>query len=310
LQHLLACDDRNQHGVIEGRWQLAWKLAEHPSESVWRAFDLIEGGPVLLRAATDDRSTGARPNDVLHLRVLRSSPHPNLETPIAWRERGVVDYVVMPWLTGEQLSDVVGTHWSLPDDRTLAILVDAAKGLGALHRLHLTHRNVCPERLWLVGANGDSVRVTGAVRFPCGTATQPAMYRAPEQVVGDPITSATDVYALGVIAYRLLSGSHFAVASGLTPELAHVCAVSTSLAGQVDARLAALVSWMLRKAPEHRPTMAQVVAAADAISSDLPIELPHAPTREAYEPRSREAVDRLNELFARSTLAEPRDAVA
>jgi eukaryotic-like serine/threonine-protein kinase len=310
MQEVHAQDSGRRPDVLEGRWQLVLCLAHHPSETVWRALDLVEGGPALVRISNDDE-VRARPVDVLHLRILRSSPHPNLETPMAWRERQGADYIVLPWL-GEAttLGDVLGPSWGLPDERALEIIVGASRGLSALHRLHLVHRNVAPERLWLTGRGGAVVRVAGAVRFPCGTATQQPAYLAPEQILGDSCSAATDVYALGAVAYRMLAGSSFAVEADLLPELAHVRTAPPSLEGKSDIRLARLVAWMLRKDPGARPTMAEVGAVAMAIANDVPVDLPAVPSFEIYAPQSCEAENRLGALYERADTVIPHQYVA
>lgn len=305
MQELHAQEGRGTADVLEGRWQLTWCLAHHPSETVWRAFDLLEGGPVLVRISNDDETRNTRPMDRLHLRILRSSPHPNLETPITWREREGTDYLVLPWLKDATLGDVLGAEWGLPDERTLQILIGAARGLSALHRLHQIHRNVAPERLWLTGRGGTVVRVAGAVRFPSGTATQHPTFLAPEQVLGDPSTAATDVYALGAVAYRALAGSSFAVESDVLPELAHVRTAPPSLEGRTDVRLARLVAWMLRKDPAARPSMAEVGAVAMAIANDVAVDLPAVRSFEIYAPQSAEAEQRLGALYERADSVVP-----
>jgi serine/threonine-protein kinase len=310
MAELQAQDGRGRPDVLEGRWQLVLCLAHHPSETVWRACDLVEGGPVLVRISNDDDARGARPLDVLHLRLLRSSPHPNLETPMAWREREGADYVVLPWLGDATLADVLGASWGLPDERALEILIGAARGLSALHRLHLVHRNVAPERLWLTGRGGAVVRVAGAVRFPCGTATQHPAYLAPEQILGDSASCAADVYALGAVAYRTIAGACFATDADILPELCHVRTAPPSLEGRTDIRLARLVAWMLRKDPAARPTMAEVGAVAMAIANDVPVDLPAVPSFEIYAPRSQEAECKLGALYERADTVVPRQYVA
>ncbi len=286
--------------VLEDRWQLTSIIARYPAETVWHATDLLEGGSVLVRQATlNDRSS--RSSALLAYRILRSVPHPNLEIPIAWREGNTgADYVVLPWLEGETLADVLGTQWALSSKRVARMLVGAARGISALHRLHLVHRHVSPERIWLTGPSAEVIRVAGCIRFPGGNDAQHLMFQAPEQVVGDPCSSATDVYSLGVVAFRALFGGHFAVAAGLDPALAHLSYLPPSLERRADAGLARLVAWMLRKTPTERPSMEQVGSIAMAIANDILVDLPEAVASDVYVPRSREAIAACRELIART----------
>ena len=231
-------------------------------------------------------------------------PHPNLEIPVAWRESHTgVDYVVLPWLEGETLADVLGTQWALSARKVAHMLVGAARGVSALHRLHLIHRHISPERLWFTGRSGEVIRVAGCIRFPCGNAAQHVMFQAPEQVVGDPCSSATDVYSLGVVAFRALFGGHFAVEAGLDPVLAHLTYVPPSLERRADTSLARLVAWMMRKTPTERPSMEQVASIAMAVANDIQVDLPEAVASDVYVPRSREAIAACRALLARTSSA-------
>lgn len=287
-------------GVLEDRWQLMTPITEYPSESVWYATDLIEGGPVFVRRSSS-MPQAPRPSELTAFRVLRSLPHPNLEIPIAWREANGIDYVVLPWLQGKSLADVLGTDGTLSSARTARVLVDAARGLAALHRLHLTDRNIAPERLWFTGPSQTVLRVTGFIRFSGPAEAQHPLFLAPEQIVEDPVSAATDVYALGVVAYRAISGTHFSLQAGIDPALAHLSACPPSLEGCADPTLARLVAWMLRKNPAERPSMSQVAAIAMAIANDVAVDLPEQEADVMYAPRSREAIRKLRALFATSS---------
>jgi serine/threonine protein kinase len=286
-------------GVLEDRWQLMNCIAEYPSETLWYATDLLEGGPVFVRRSTSAPRT-PRPSDLIAFRVLRTLPHPNLEIPVAWREANGVDYVVLPWLQGKSLADVLGTEGTLSCERTARMLVDAARGLAALHRLHLAHRHIAPDRLWYTGPAQSVLRVTGFIRFSTPAEAQHRMFLAPEQIVDDPASAATDVYALGVIAYRAISGTHFAVQSGLDPALAHLSISPPSLEERTHTSLARLIAWMLRKNPTERPSMAQVASIAMAVANDVPVDLPPHTPDVTYAPRSREAIRQFRALFASS----------
>ncbi len=283
-------------GVLEDRWQLSGCIGEHRNETLFFGTDLVEGGNVFVRCASPDWR-GTRAVDLAACRILRSLPHPNLEMPLAWREATGPDYVVFPWLQGETLADALGTEWALSSHRVARVLVDAARGLSALHRLHLSHRHISPERLWFTGANRSVLRVAGYVRFSVGAEAQHAMFQAPEQVLDDPAGAAADVYALGVVAYRAISGTHFAIEAGMEPALAHLTATPPSLEGRADPSIARLVAWMLRKNPAERPSMAQVAAIAMAVANDVPVDLPKQSFDAPYAPRSSESTTRLRALI-------------
>lgn len=302
MQHEVITGRHVAGGVLEDRWQLSSCIGAHQRESLFHGTDLLEGGSVFVRRAAPE-PRAARSVDLATCRLLRSLPHPNLEIPTAWREATGPDYVVFPWLQGETLADALGTEWALSSHRVARVLVDAARGLSALHRLHLVHRHVAPERLWFTGANRSVLRVAGHVRFSVGAEAQHPMFQAPEQIIEDLTSAATDVYALGVVAYRAISGAHFAIEAGQDPALAHLTTTPPSLEGRADPSIARLVAWMLRKNPAERPSMAQVAAIAMAVANDVPVDLPAHSIDAPYAPRSSESTTRLRALIGGATTA-------
>jgi serine/threonine-protein kinase len=149
-------------------------------------------------------------------------------------------FIVMEHLSGGSLEDRLRREGAQPPGRTLGWLDQAAAGLDAAHRHGIVHRDVKPANLLLnerdevtvadfgiaSSAGMDSMTLTGTVLGTAG-------YLAPEQAQGERSTPATDLYALAVVAYELLSGERpFERESATAEAAAHVNAPIPSIAAR------------------------------------------------------------------------------
>jgi len=120
-------------------------------------------------------------------------------------------YLVMTYVEGRELRDLLAEK--LSHERLLAILADIAAGLDHAHARGVIHRDVKPANVLVETASGRAMLTDfGVARLGDSTVTQAGQllgspaYMAPEQIRGVGVTSATDIYALGVLAYEAFSG--------------------------------------------------------------------------------------------------------
>ncbi|MEV6274914.1 serine/threonine-protein kinase [Nocardia sp. NPDC051832] len=144
--------------------------------------------------------------------------HPNL---VAVRDRGQHDgrlWIAMQYVDGVDLAGLIRRGpGRMPIERVLRIVAEVAKGLDAIHRAGLLHRDVKPANILVEEQSGrqDRVLVTdfGIARPADDTATLAAgltatlAYAAPEQISGGPVDQRADIYALGCVLYELLTGT-------------------------------------------------------------------------------------------------------
>jgi serine/threonine-protein kinase len=193
-------------------------------------------------------------------------------------------YFVMELLDGLDLETLVRRHGPLPPDRVIHILRQICHSLGEAHDRGLVHRDVKPANIYLcrMGREYDFVKVLdfGLVKYDGGqsvvdtiqasselTTGTPA-YMAPEMANGDQVDRRTDLYALGCVAYWLLTGELvFEADSPLRMLIQHIQAVplppSLRSGRPVPPGLERLVMRCLEKEPDRRP------ASADAIVEEL-----------------------------------------
>ena len=216
------------------------------------------------------------------LSAARLSGRPNVVTIFDVGESAGRPFIVMEYLGGGSLEDRVRSG-GIPLGQSLEWLEQAAVALDAAHAEGVVHRDVKPANLLLdeddnvhvadfgiaSAAGMDSLTRTGTV---IGTAA----YLSPEQAQGDRATPASDRYALGVLAWELLTGRRpFGGDTPAAEAAAHVHAVVPPIASQragLPEKLDAVFARALAKQPAARfPSAAEFVAALrDAVHSESP----------------------------------------
>lgn len=213
---------------------------------------------------------------VAEARLLASLDHPHIVPVYDYVERGGLGLLVMEQLSG-------GTVWSrfsnegLDPKVTCGIALCTAVALEYAHSHGVLHRDIKPENLLFTADRGQlKVGDFGIARVLTGGRTMataagdvlgtPA-YMAPEQATGSAVTPATDVYALGVTVYEMLSGSlPFPSADSALAVLyqrVHTAPLPLAdVAPHVPAPLAEVVMWALTTEPTERPTTADAFATA------------------------------------------------
>ncbi len=221
-------------------------------------------------------------------RAAAGIAHPNV-TVIhrVGRLSNELPYIVMEYVDGRTLREVVEVRGALELPEARALLASVASALAAAHERGIVHRDVRPENIFVENRTGRAVLAdfglaalleTGSAAATRLTATGVSVgepvHMSPERIRGEPLTTQSDVYALGILAYEVLTGrGPFAAAS--IPEIlaAHMRQEPLplrSLRPEADPRMAALIERCLAKDPARRP-MAREVAAALAPTANAPV---------------------------------------
>jgi eukaryotic-like serine/threonine-protein kinase len=294
--------------VVGGRYELERAIDSGGTALIYLARDLATGDERAVKLLKD----AAAKDPILRAcflsgaRAAMGISHHNVVRVLSVVEpRDDHPFAVMELLRGESLDATLGRERRLPSERVVALARDAARGLAAAHRSGIVHLDVKPENLFLVtNAHGQSLKILDfdlawvpGVEDPSerhgrlilrGT----AKYMAPEQILGDPVDARTDVYALGVVLFRLLTGQvPFDLELGTTLLRHHVSSPippPSWLVDGLDSRLDAVVVRATKKNPANRyPSMAALLSDLDAVSLDLALSARAEPAlADRYAPRS------------------------
>ncbi|MFK4244012.1 serine/threonine-protein kinase [Micromonospora chokoriensis] len=264
--------------VLSGRYRLDERVATGGMGDVWRASDLILGRQVavkvLLPALVSDPDFIARFR--AEARIMAALRHPGIVQVFDCGaddlpdDGGRADYLVMEFVAGEPLSKRIETAGRLDVAETMSIVAQAAAALNAAHRGGIVHRDVKPSNLLVqedgtvvlvdfgVARSTDITSITSTNAVP-GT----ALYMAPEQAAGRPVSGATDIYALGAVTYCCLTGSPpFTGDNPLQVAVRHLDDEPPELPHDIPEAVRALVSRALAKDPLDRFSSGAAMAEA------------------------------------------------
>jgi serine/threonine-protein kinase len=208
--------------------------------------------------------------------------HPHILPVFSAGEVNGLPYFTMPFVNGESLRKQLGTAGGMPISDTVRILREVASALAYAHRSGIVHRDIKPDNILL--SHGSAMVMDFGVAKALHAAMRPndesltseglvigtPAYMSPEQASGDlELDHRSDIYALGVMAYEMLSGSTpFAGRSRHAMLAAHVIENPepvTTLRPDVPDPLAELVMYCLQKEPKDRPQhSSELVSALDS----------------------------------------------
>jgi eukaryotic-like serine/threonine-protein kinase len=204
--------------------------------------------------------------------------HPNIAQMFDYGEENGAGYLVMELVLGEPRADLLEREPVLPPAKLLPILAQTARGLHAAHLAGVVHRDVKPGNILLEHTGtvkitdfGVSVAQNQVPMTATGMVMGTAQYLSPEQAVGQSATGASDIYALGVVAYEATAGRR--PFTGRTPvdiAIAHVNAPVPLLPTSVHPGLAETITQMLEKDPAQRISSAdQLARHLDVLAAEI-----------------------------------------
>ena len=289
-------------GRTISHYRVREKIGSGGMGDVYRAVDLQLDRPVALKFLNDELLHEDAAVERLHreARAIARMAHPNIATLYEIVRTPETIFLVLEFLEGESL-DLRLAHGSMGLDEILRVGIGVARGLAEAHAHGIVHRDVKPANVMLSPRGDVKILDFGLARVPvankdraCGPEATPAgtvrgdiasrawaagqektleiadgisgtlSYMAPEQLSGAPPDPSMDVYALGVMLYRMCCGSLPFTAANRPELVAKILCDRAPRPGQfhpdLPRELERLIEDCLEKEPTHRPSSAGFVA--------------------------------------------------
>jgi len=304
---------RTMGAILDGRYVVRGLLGKGGMARVYLAEDTRTNQLVAVKILNRDiaRDRVARERFLREIEVAASIGHPNVVRVLDAGERpDGSPFIVLEFLHGESLGDLLRRDGVMDATLAIPLMAQAASGLVAAHKAGIIHRDLKPDNLYLLGEPGapQALKIVdfGMAKLQeasnlsqSGMSMGTLAYIAPEQALADPIDTRTDIYGLGVVMYRALTGK----LPFETPDdpllVAHHLFVSpkppTGVRPGLDPRLEVVILTALRKRPDNRyPSMAALLEDLERILGQREGELRPLPLRSApdeYQPVGRSARD-------------------
>jgi DNA-binding SARP family transcriptional activator len=196
-------------------WRIERELGRGGTATVYLARDAKHGRNVALKALKVELSLSIGVERFLReIQIMAQLAHPHILPLIDSGAANGVLYLVTPFIAGESLRARLERERRLPIADALTIAREIASALDYAHRHGVIHRDVKPENILLQDGQAlvadfgvaRAVRLAGGPALSAGLIPGTPSYMSPEQASGETVDARSDVYALGVMLYEMLTG--------------------------------------------------------------------------------------------------------
>jgi serine/threonine-protein kinase len=251
--------------LLDGRYQVRSRIARGGMATVYLATDLRLERRVAVKVMhghlADDSQYKAR--FIQEARSAARLAHPNVVNVYDQGQDADTAYLVMEYLPGITLRELLSEHRILTTTQAMDILAAVLSGLAAAHRNGIVHRDLKPENILLADDGRIKISDFGLARAAhANTATGNALlgtiaYLSPELVTRGIADTRSDIYALGIMLYEMLAGEQpfkgeqaFQIAQQHAND---TVPTPSSKNPRVPAELDELVLWATARDPDQRP---------------------------------------------------------
>lgn len=256
--------DRLVGTLVDNRYAVQSKLARGGMSTVYLATDLRLERDVALKVlhphlASDDTFLGRLGREA---KAAARLSHSHVVGVLDQGHDGDTAYLVMEYIKGHTLRDVITSKGALPPRLALALIDPVVEGLGAAHAAGMIHRDIKPENVLIADDGRIKVGDFGLARAVTTSTSTGALigtvaYLSPELVLGKQADARSDIYSVGIMLYEMLTGQQpFDGDVPIQVAYQHVNGTVGPPSAQVPglaAEIDELVQWCTANDPENRP---------------------------------------------------------
>ncbi|WP_195250795.1 Stk1 family PASTA domain-containing Ser/Thr kinase [Romboutsia sp. 1001713B170207_170306_H8] len=202
--------------ILGNRYQIIRKIGDGGMAFVYEAKDKLLNRTVAVKVL---RPEFVDDEDFLkkfkrEAEAVASLSHPNIVNVYDVGEDGKVHYIVMEYIDGQNLKDIIKNEGTLDEYTALDITKQIAMALSAAHRKGIVHRDIKPHNI-LISNEGRIVKVadfgiakavSNSTMTNVGNIIGSVHYFSPEQAKGQSVNATADLYALGIVLYEMIIG--------------------------------------------------------------------------------------------------------
>ncbi len=213
--------------ILQSRYRVENKLAQGGMSEIYLGVDQKTGDNVAIKVLPirlGDESLRAR--FLREAKLAERVRHPNVVETFCGGTEGSVPYLVMEHLPGETLHDRIVRGGPMKYHEARELLLEILEGIGAAHQEDVLHRDLKPSNILLTktgvklidfGLSKSLDKVETSITEPQEALGTPS-YMSPEQVLAEPLSHQSDLYAVGLIFFEMLSGIRAFPSHGKSPE--------------------------------------------------------------------------------------------
>ncbi|MDN6179376.1 MAG: protein kinase, partial [Micrococcaceae bacterium] len=256
--------------MIDGRYRIVERLAVGGMSTVYLATDIRLERNVALKILHPHLAEDPVLVERFRAEAITAAgfSHPHIVGVLDTGVDGHTAYLAMELVNGHTLRDLLKSQGRMAPRQALALLDAVVEGLAAAHAAGLVHRDIKPENVLLSNSGQIKLADFGLARAASnqtstGNLIGTVAYVSPELVTGAPADARSDIYAVGIMLYEMLTGRQpFVAEAPIAIAYQHVSndvPAPSLLLPNLAADLDELVEFCTRKEPEDRPQDAEAL---------------------------------------------------
>ena len=265
--------------TIANRYLIESVLGAGAFGTVYGAFDIETSTEIALKVLHEQHHSQERARSMMlrEGKILQKLEHPNVvKCYETWEDEGGAVYIATELLEGETLAAYFKRSQKLDPVFVLTVAEQLADALAHLHERGVVHRDIKPENIFIEHRLGrawpvimdfglafvEGSQTLGKLSTSGGGISGTPLYMSPEQITGQEITAASDIYSLGSVLYEMLAGRAPFEEPGLsvieTMKLKISAEPESFYVDWDEGALQTLVAWMIEREPGARLAAAAV----------------------------------------------------